>query len=129
MALTKVVDAFVTKCATDPRIASFFAETAKDKKRLATFKKNLADQICTAGGGSYDTKHKKPCTYKGKDMQTAHAGMGVGDEHFDALVEDLTATLDSFKVGTTEKTELIAALAPMKSAIVEKKTETAPQVQ
>lgn len=117
--IKKVVDEFVKNCAADKRINSFFAATAKDKKRLATFKKNLTDQICTAGGGFTDKKHTKPCTYTGKDMKTAHAGMGVKDEHFGALVEDLVKALDKFKVPETEKNELLSVLGPMKSDIVE----------
>jgi hemoglobin len=56
--------------------------------------------------------------YTGLDMKTAHKGMGITDGDFGALVEDLTAALDKFKVGTTEKTELLTALASMKGDIV-----------
>ena len=109
-AITAVVDQFVTNCATDPRINKFFADTAKDPKRLAKFKKNLIDQICQASGG--------PCKYKGKDMKTAHKGMGITDADFNALVEDLVKALDQFHVGATEKNELLGALGPMKGDIV-----------
>src|SRR5437867_5784219 len=37
-AITAVVNQFVTNCATDTRINKFFADTAKDPKRLAKFK-------------------------------------------------------------------------------------------
>jgi len=111
-AITAVVDEFVGRVAADKRINAFFAATASDPKRLAKFKENLVDQICEASGG--------PCKYKGKDMKTAHAGMGVGDADFGALVEDLTAALDKFKVGATEKNELLGALGPMKKDIVTK---------
>jgi len=60
-------------------------------------------------------------SYKGKDMKTAHMGMGVGSADFDALVEDLVGALDKFKVGQHEKDQLLGALAPMKGDIVEKK--------
>lgn len=112
MAIRAVVDAFVARVAGDKRINKFFAKTAADPKRLARFKGNLVDQICMATGG--------PCKYKGKDMKTAHAGMGIATADFNALVQDLSLTLDKFKVGATEKKELLGALAPMKSQIVEK---------
>ena len=118
-AITAVVDEFVGYCATDTRINNFFAATASDKKRLTKFKKNLTDQICAAGGGFYDAKHKKPCKYTGKDMKTAHKDMGVHDEHFTALVENLVKALEKFKVGETEKNELLSVLGPMKKDIVE----------
>ena len=111
-AITAVVDEFVGRCAGDARINGFFKKTAADPKRLAKFKMNLVDQICQASGG--------PCKYKGKDMKTAHAGMGIGSADFNALVEDLVGALDKFKVGEKEKGELLGALGPMKSDIVEK---------
>jgi hemoglobin len=51
-------------------------------------------------------------------MKTAHKGMGITDADFNALVEDLIATLDQFKVPAQEKNELLAALGPMRSDIV-----------
>jgi hemoglobin len=110
--ITAVVDEFVGRVAGDARINRYFAADVKDPKRLAKFKKNLVDQICQAGGG--------PCKYMGKDMKSAHAGMGITSADFTALVEDLVGALDKFKVGDKEKNELLAVLAPMKSDIVEK---------
>ena len=111
-AITAVVDEFVGRVAADSRINGFFKNTASDPKRLAHFKMNLVDQICEASGG--------PCKYKGKDMKTAHAGMGITDADFNALVEDLVGALDKFKVGAQEKNDLLGALGPMKKDIVEK---------
>jgi hemoglobin len=107
-----VVDEFVNNVANDGRINSFFAKTAANPKQLAAFKGKLVDQICEASGG--------PCKYKGLDMKTAHKGMGISSADFGALVEDLVKALDKFKVGETEKNELLGALGPMKGDIVEK---------
>jgi len=112
-AISAVVDEFVGHVAADTRINGFFAKTAADPDRLKTFKMNLVNQICEASGG--------PCKYTGKDMKTAHQGMGVAGGDFDALVEDLVWALDKLKVGKTEKTELLGALGPMKADIVEKR--------
>jgi len=112
-AITAVVDDFVARAAADKRIGAFFTGAAADPKRLAALKQNLVDQVCQATGG--------PCKYKGKDMKTAHAGMNISNAHFDALVEDLSLSLDKFKVGAKEKGELLGALAPMRADIVERK--------
>jgi hemoglobin len=53
-------------------------------------------------------------------MKTAHAGMGVTNADFDALVENLVTTLDKFKVPQKEKGELLAVLGPMRKDIVTK---------
>ena len=112
-AIVAVVDDFVAKAAADKRISAFFVKTAADPKRLAAFKQNLVDQICEASGG--------PCKYKGRDMKSAHAGLGISMADFNALVEDLTATLNQFKVAKAEQTQLLGILGPMSKDIVEKK--------
>jgi len=111
-AIIAVVDDFVGRVAADGRINSFFEDAASDPARLAKFKKNLVDQICEATGG--------PCKYTGKDMKSAHAGLGIGSADFNALVEDLVATLDKFHVKDQNKNALLDTLGPMKSDIVEK---------
>ena len=110
--ITAVVNDFVGNVGGDDRINHFFKDTVADPARLAKFKGNLVDQICQAAGG--------PCVYKGKDMKTAHAGMGIASADFDALVEDLTKSLDKFKVSEADKNALLGVLGPMKSDIVEK---------
>jgi hemoglobin len=106
-AITAVVDDFVGRVAADNRINGKFANA--DLPRL---KMMLVDQICQASGG--------PCTYTGRDMKTAHAGMGISSAEFDALVRDLVATLNKFKVPEREKNDLLAALGPMRNDIVER---------
>ena len=93
-------------------------EVLKDNRINAFFKgvdgahleQMLFEQICGATGGG--------CTYSGKDMKTAHMNMGVADADFTALVEDLTKSLDKFKVHDKDKNDLLTALAAMKPDIV-----------
>jgi hemoglobin len=105
-AITGVVESFSARCAGDDRINGKFART--DIPRL---RKMLVDQVCEAAGG--------PCSYTGRDMRDAHEGMGVTAGEFDALVEDLVATLDEFTVSKTEQEELLGLLGPMRRDIVE----------
>lgn len=39
-----------------------------------------------------------PNHYEGTDMRTGHAHLGITDEHFDAVVENLAATLQELGV-------------------------------
>jgi len=112
-AIVAVVDDFVGNVAADKRINAFFAADVKDPAKLAKFKGNLVDQICQAAGG--------PCKYMGKDMKTAHAGMGISTADFNALVEDLVKSLNKFKVAKADQDTLLGVLGPMKAQIVEKK--------
>ncbi len=105
-AITAVVDDFVANVTADSRINGRFANT-----NIPRFKQLLVEQICQGSGG--------PCVYTGRDMKTTHAGMGIKDAEFDALVEDLVQSLDKHKVPAAEKQELLGILGPMKADIVE----------
>lgn len=105
-AITAVVEDFRDRVAADDRINLKFARTD-----LARLRKMLIDQVCEATGG--------PCRYSGRSMKEAHAGMKVTNGEFNALVDDLVATLNQFKVPSAEQEELLAILGPLKSDIVE----------
>ena len=105
-AINAVVEDFVGRCAGDSRINGKFART--DIPRL---KSMLQDQVCNASGG--------PCTYAGRSMADTHAGMGVTAGEFDALVEDLVATLNALGVAEKSQSELLGILGPLRSDIVE----------
>ncbi|WP_454060780.1 group I truncated hemoglobin [Candidatus Nitrospira salsa] len=105
-AITAVVDEFVGNVANDNRINGRFATT--DIPRL---KGHLVDQVCMATGG--------PCTYTGRDMVTMHKGMRITNADFHAMVEDLIAALNTFKVPQAEQKELLGLLGSMKPDIVE----------
>jgi hemoglobin len=105
-AITAVVKDFVEeRVAKDVRIKAFFANSD-----IPALEAKLVEQICEASGG--------PCKYTGKDMKTSHTGMNIKDADFDAIVEDLRASLDHFKVGAKEQEDLLGALATMRGAIV-----------
>jgi hemoglobin len=104
--ITAVVENFRDRVANDDRINQKFAKT--DLGRLT---KMLVDQVCEAAGG--------PCKYTGRSMKDAHAGMKVTSGEFDALVQDLVATLNHFKVGKKEQDEILGVLGPLEPDIVE----------
>jgi hemoglobin len=104
-AIKVVIDDFVGFVAGDARINGRFAKTD-----IPALKERLVEQVCQGSGG--------PCTYKGKDMVSAHKGMNISDGEFGALVEDLVKALDKNKVPAKEKNELLGVLGPMKPAIV-----------
>jgi len=106
-AIQAVVDQTIKNIAADRRINRFFAGA-----NIPRLRRMLADQICVASGG--------PCVYAGRDMKSAHAGMGIRSSHFNALVDDLGRALKKFKVPRREQRELVALLAPTKKDIVER---------
>ncbi len=89
-AIDAVVDAFYVKVLADKRVKDFFADVSMDKQR-----RKQKDFLSAAFGG--------PLPWTGKDMRKAHEGMGLTEEHFNAIAENLVNTLKDFKV----KQELI----------------------
>ena len=104
-AITAVVDEFVTRNVTDPRVKFRFFNT--DAARLKTL---LVEFVCLATGG--------PCKYTGRDMKTSHTGMKITEAEWNATVEDLVKTLDKYKVPKREKNDLLALLGSLKADIV-----------
>jgi hemoglobin len=104
-AILAVTDDFIKNLAADKRINGFFAHTD-----IPSFRRKLADFLCVGTGG--------PCICIGRDMVSTHAGMGIRNRDFAALVQDLGRSLKKFKVPRREPTELAAILAPMKNQIV-----------
>ncbi|MEW6211801.1 MAG: group 1 truncated hemoglobin [Acidobacteriota bacterium] len=109
-ALAAVTDKFIIRLATDKQLGRFFTGASDDsKKRLRQL---LLDQLCAATGG--------PCVYIGRDMKTAHKGLGITEADWDIGIKHLVATLDEFKVPKREKDEVLSALSALKKDIVEK---------
>jgi hemoglobin len=114
-AITAVVEDFVPRAAANPKVNFFRKGTAREWRPadadVATFKKRLIQFISAATGG--------PSLYEGKDMKTAHAGMRITNEEFDALAKDLQASLDKLGVPAKEAGELMAIVGTTRKDIVE----------
>jgi hemoglobin len=102
-----VVDDFVLRLRADPRVSHFF-----EGSNIPLVREQLTQFFCEVSGG--------PCTYLGADMKTAHVGMGVSNADFNAVAEDLGASLDVAKVPEREKKEFLSILGKMQKDIVEK---------
>ena len=89
-AIRAVVDDFVGRILADQRVNRWFAHLASNPASAAGYKEKLADFLCQGTGG--------PCDYTGPDLVSAHRGRGVTNEAFQAVVEDLVATLEKLRV-------------------------------
>lgn len=99
-AMEAAVDIFYRKVLSDERIARFFEGVDMDRQAA----KQKAFLTMVTGG---------PNHYTGRDMRTAHAHLvkqGLNDSHFNAVVENLAATLRELGV-SDEKIGKVAALA------------------
>lgn len=101
----KVIDDFLANVVADDRINFYFAHADVPKLR-----ENLINLVGGALGG--------PQVYTGKDMKTAHEGMGIDQAAFNALAEDLVITLENLGVGWHDIRTILTLLAPMERDIV-----------
>ena len=107
--ISAVVDDFMQRQFTDKQVGRFYVgHGTNSKKRLRQL---ITEMICEITGG--------PAKYVGRDMRTAHAGLGITGNDWEVTVKNLTASLDKFKVPQKEKDELLANVAGLRPVIVE----------
>ena len=104
-AVRAAVDDFYARVLADRRLAAFF--TGTDLQRLKAHQRAF---IAAAIGG--------PEVFSGRDMASAHAGLGIGDADFDAVVGHLVGTLTGLGVPEDTIGQIAGALAPLRDDIV-----------
>lgn len=114
-----VVEDFLARGLTDPDVnftrqgtPQFWPPTALNTDRLI---RHLVQFISVAAGG--------PGTYEGRKMKAVHSGMRITAAEFDALLQDLEASLEKFNVGEREQEELLALVENTRSEVVEPKEQ------
>jgi hemoglobin len=99
-AVNAAVDVFYRKVLSDVRISRFFDSVDMDAQRA----KQKAFLTYAFGG---------PATYSGKDMRGAHVHLGLNEHHFNAVMENLGATLEELGVPA----DLIGEAAAIASSV------------
>jgi hemoglobin len=109
-AIAAVSDDFIGRMAADKQLVRFLVGLSDNSK--AHLRQLVVDQLCAATGG--------PCLYIGRDMKTAHKGLGITGADWELAVKYLVESLDKFKVPDKEKGELLTIASSLKADIVEK---------
>lgn len=104
-AINAAVDAFYVKVLADNRVKHFFADVSMPKQH-----RKQKEFLSYALGG--------PLPWTGKDMRKAHEGMGLTEEHFNAIAENLVATLKDLKVSQELIDQVIAVVATTKDDVL-----------
>ena len=105
------VDAFYGKVLADKRVKHFFADVSMPKQH-----RKQKEFLSAALGG--------PIPWTGKDMRSAHEGMGLTEEHFNAIAENLIATLKDLKVSQELIDQVIAVVATTKDDVLGRTKKT-----
>ncbi len=109
-AIAAVVDDFIGRLAADKQLSRFLVGLSDNSK--GRLRQRIVEQACFVTGG--------PCVYTGRDMKTAHKGIGITASDWDLSVKHLSDTLDKFKVPAKEKDEFLTIIASTRADIVEK---------
>lgn len=103
--IRSAVDVFYDRVVADPTLAPYFTGV-----NMPALRRHQVAMLSTATGG--------PKQYEGRDMETAHAGLGIRDEHFDRVVGHLAGTLTDLGVDEESVGRVGATLTSLRPAIV-----------
>ncbi len=98
---------FFHRLRTDPDIGARFATTDS-----AAFTQSFAQYLCANTGG--------PCTYLGKSMTAAHAGMNITTADFNAFVTDFLNGMNDVGVNDSLQRVAMLVLLPVRDSVVNK---------
>lgn len=108
--IAQIVDDFGPKLGKDPKIAPLVAGLSAEHRMRN--RQLIVDQICQLTGG--------PCIYIGRSMLSSHQGLGITEDHFKQAGALMLETLDKFKIGEPERSELMGVIGKLAPDIVEK---------
>jgi hemoglobin len=108
-AIAAVASELLPRLKADGRLGRFWEHRGEDGVRRE--KQLLIDFLCASAGG--------PLYYTGRDMKTAHRGMRISEADWSSFLGHLHATLEAFRVPSTEREQVVAFVQSTKAEIVE----------
>lgn len=104
-AIDAAVELFYKKVLADDRVKHFFDDINMNKQR-----RKQKEFLSAALGG--------PIPWTGKDLRTAHQDMNLNETHFNAIAENLKATLEELKVDKSLIDQALAIVATTRDAVL-----------
>lgn len=108
-AIAAITDDFLGRMRADPRFSRFAGGRSLDSRTRA--RQLTVDMLCQLAGG--------PCTYIGRPMKAAHAGLAIAEADWEGLMRHVAASLDQRKIPAKEKEEFLTLFSNLKKDIVE----------
>jgi hemoglobin len=105
--LEHIAHGLIQRVKSDPRVADKF-----DNINMDYLEQRFVLHLCAWTGG--------PCEVHGASMKGIHAELGLTDRNFNAVVEDLEASMAEAGTPYHAQNRLLALLAPMHRDIVSK---------
>jgi hemoglobin len=108
-AIAAVATDLLSRLTSDPRLGRFWKHRGEDGVRRE--KQLLVDFLCASAGG--------PLYYVGRDMKTAHRGMGIDDSDWQVFTKHVASTLDKFQLPERERREVPAFVESLRNDVVD----------
>ena len=108
-AVVAVVDDLLARLKADAQLGRFWQHRGEDG--VLRERQLLINFLCSSAGG--------PLMYVGRDMTTAHKGMGISESDWQAFIGHLEDTLATFEVPEDERTSVLGFIGGLKADIVE----------
>jgi len=105
-AVGAVVNEFYDRVLADERVAHHF-----DDVDMADQRSHQTKFLSAVTGG--------PMTYEGDDMETAHEGLAITDDEFDAIATHLDGALREFDVADADREAVMETVEGYRGDIVE----------
>ncbi|SDW27968.1 hemoglobin [Pseudomonas syringae] len=105
--IQRIVEGMLINVARDERIVARFKRV-----NIVLLRDRLVEKLCVETGG--------PCRYTGDSMAESHKGQNLTPSDFNALVENLIASMDAEHIPVPVQNRLIARLAPMRGDVIGK---------
>lgn len=104
-AIAVIVENFILEIAGDERIIDHF-----EVSNVQRFRVMMNEHLCMVADG--------PCEYTGDSMIDTHAGMGVTEGDFNAIVENMMAAMNKAGIPLGPQNRLLARLATFRGEII-----------
>jgi hemoglobin len=114
-----IIDDFLAQMRSAPEFARFSGGRSRDSATRA--RQLVIDQLCAMSGG--------PCTYIGRDMRTAHAGLKITDAEWELMMKKYKNALDKFQIAEPEQRDFLAMIEQLRPTIVETPKEEKTKTQ
>nr|AIT69697.1 globin [uncultured bacterium] len=85
-------------------------QEAKKRYAKASLRFLMTEYLCKATDG--------PCDYRGRDMKTAHASLGITEKEWQAMLGDLRLSMAKFSVPAELQGDVVALIEAAKKDIV-----------
>jgi hemoglobin len=107
--IARIADDFLKGVRADPQLARFIGRSTDS---LVRARQLLKDQLCALTGG--------PCVYVGRDMKTAHGGLGITESDWALNMTYMATALDKAHIAERDKNQMLALIETFRKQIVEK---------